>query len=484
MAYSVAKNTGFLTTASVAQRVVSFVYFTLIAHALKVEHTGQYFFALTYVTVFAVFADLGLTPVFTREASRQPEKAEEYLLTAFWTKVVAGGVAYALVVMAANILGYSAETKMLIYVAGLTMFCDNLHNILYGALRARQNLLYEGIGLVGSQVITLVLGSLSLFLKLPLYTLMLAYTIPSFLNFFYASYAVKRYYGLRYRMVWNRTIAREIIILAIPFFIAGFVGKLYAASDSFLMSKLIHPATVSERELGYWSVPFKIVAAFQFIPIALGTSMYPVISNLYIDNKNKIAELYEKAWRYLAFVGFPISCGLAALAVPFISHFYGVKYLPSVPLLYMLLGSMVLNFIIYINGAILNGIDRAKVQTIILTLGLVLNFSINVVLIPEWQSQGAALSALLSNALIFICGYYFVSRSVSVRHGHIIIITLKTLFPAIIMAFAVHFLASRVPYLLTIPIGAVIYAILLWVTGVIKMNDLGLLKKKFISRND
>lgn len=480
MAYSVAKNTGFLTAASVLQRLVSFVYFTIIAHVLKVEHTGQYFFTLTYITIFAVFADLGLTPVFTREAARHPERAEEYLLSAFWTKVVAGLGAYVLVILVANVLGYSSETKLLIYVAGLTMFCDNLQNIFYGALRAKQNLLYEGIGLVASQTLTLLIGSCSLFFGWPLYSLMLAYAIPSFLSFIYAATIAQRAYGFHYRFIWNKKITFELLALALPFAIAGFLSKFYAASDSLLMSKLLHPVELSQRELGYWSVPYKIAAAFQFIPIALGTSMYPVISSLYPTNKEKIADLYEKSWRYLCVIGLPVAFGIGALATELITHFYGAKYLPSVPLMYFLLASMMFNFMIYIQGAVLNGTDRARIQTIILALALAVNFAINWELIPLYGSYGAAVASLISNLTLWVFGYYFISKGVAVRHGQILTITLQTLFPALIMAWAVAYLATRVPYLLTIPIGATVYAVLLFVTGGVTWQMVGEFKAKFL----
>ena len=47
MTYSVAKNTSLLTMASVGQRIISFVYFTIIARIIGVDNTGQYFFNVT-----------------------------------------------------------------------------------------------------------------------------------------------------------------------------------------------------------------------------------------------------------------------------------------------------------------------------------------------------------------------------------------------------------------------------------------------------
>ena len=62
-----------MTMASVGQKIISFVYFTMIANHLGAEKTGKYFFALAFTTVFVVFVDLGLTSVLGRESAKQKE---------------------------------------------------------------------------------------------------------------------------------------------------------------------------------------------------------------------------------------------------------------------------------------------------------------------------------------------------------------------------------------------------------------------------
>ena len=185
MGYSVAKNTSFFTIASVLQKLVSFVYFAIIARVVGVENTGIYFFAIAFTAIFVIISDFGLGTVFTREASRNTKKASKYLNNLFSTKIILGIFTYFLVVIAVNLLNYPELTKQMIYISGITMFFDNLHNIFYSFFRSRQNMFIESVGIVISQIITLVIGTLALLNKLPLYWLILAYTIPSSLNLVY-----------------------------------------------------------------------------------------------------------------------------------------------------------------------------------------------------------------------------------------------------------------------------------------------------------
>ena len=97
-----------------------------------------------------------------------------------------------------NLLNYPIETKHLVYLSGVTMFFDNLHSAFYSIFRARKNLIYESIGIVGSQLATLIIGTAALFLHWPLIWLIAAYTIPSCLNFIYSAYFARRVYALPY----------------------------------------------------------------------------------------------------------------------------------------------------------------------------------------------------------------------------------------------------------------------------------------------
>ena len=66
------RNTSYFTLALVAQKVISFLYFTFLARLLGPEAIGKYIFALSLTTVFSVLLDLGLANVLTRQVAPPP----------------------------------------------------------------------------------------------------------------------------------------------------------------------------------------------------------------------------------------------------------------------------------------------------------------------------------------------------------------------------------------------------------------------------
>ena len=194
---SIAKNTVFMTVASIGQKIISFGYFTLIARHIGAEGTGKYFFALSFTTVFVVFIDLGLNNVLIRESSRAKEKIQQYFSTVLFTKIFLGILTYIAASAAINWMGYPIETRHLVYLSAVTMLFDSLHLSIFGTLRALGNLKYEAIGIVASQFTTLILGTTFLYLDFPLISLIAAFTIPSFFNVCYSSIVLYKKYGIR-----------------------------------------------------------------------------------------------------------------------------------------------------------------------------------------------------------------------------------------------------------------------------------------------
>src|SRR3989338_7815734 len=221
-----------MTVASVGQKVISFVYFAAIARTLGPEATGKYVFALAFTTVIVVFVDLGFTNVLVREAAKAREKIQSYFSTILAVKIFLGLGSYIAAAVIINWLGYPAETKHLVYLSAVTMLFDSLHLTLYGVLRAIGNLMYESIGIVCSQIITLGLGSAFLYFNFPLLYLILAFTIPSFLNVAYVTIILYKKYKINLTPHYDKKVFMYVAKIALPFAFAAVFARVYSYIDS------------------------------------------------------------------------------------------------------------------------------------------------------------------------------------------------------------------------------------------------------------
>lgn len=464
---SIARNTAFMTIASIGQKIISFAYFTIIARTIGAEGTGKYFFALAFTTVFAVFVDLGFTSVMVREAARIKEKTQEYFSTVISIKILFGLVTYIGAVIAINLMGYPVEIKHLVYLSAVTMLFDSLHLSVYGVLRSLGNLKYEAAGVVGSQFTTLALGSIFLVFKLPLIFLILAFTIPSFLNACFASIALYKKYHIGLLPKFNPVLFRYLGVIAIPFALTAIFARIYGYIDSILLSKL-----AGDTAVGWYSIPYKITFAFQFIPLALVAALYPRFSEYFAHSKEKLASIFEQGIKYLLIIAFPIAIGIAILAKDIVLALYTTEYTNSILPLQILIVSLLFSFVSFPIGSFLNACNKQTTQTIIVGTVMVVNIILNLALIPRYGVVGAATAACIGNFLLTAIGYIFVPRITRISHAFILKTVFQLILATVVMGVFVWYTSTVAHFTVAIAVGAAIYTVMLFATKTVTRTQL------------
>lgn len=468
MSHSIAKNTAFMTAASIFQKLISFVYFTFIARSIGVEGTGKYFLAMSFTTIFVVFVDLGLTNVLVREAAKVRENIQKYVSTILSVKLLFGICSY----IAVFILSYflyrgDSELQQMIWLSGITMLFDSFNLTVYGVLRALGDLRFESASITAAQFLSLILGSIFLWMHLPLIFLILAFLIPSAFNALYSSSIVYHRFGVKPIPKFDREVFLTFWRIAVPFALAAVFARVYSYIDSILLKQML-----GNEAVGWYSTPYKITFAFQFIPMALVAALYPRMSEYFVKEKEKLAVVLHDSIKYLLVIAVPIAVGICVLAREIIVMLYGTSFLPSVMPLQILILSLIFSFIGFPIGALLNACNKQTVQTAIVGSIMLLNIIMNLILIPRIGVSGAAFSAFVGNMLLTIVGYSFISSVVSISHSKFISTFLRVVFCGIVMGLCVYFVDSFTNLFVAIPIGALAYAFMIFMTRVLTIAEI------------
>ena len=462
----VARNTIYLTIATVGQKVLAFLYFILIARLAGVEDTGRYFFVVSFTTIFSIFVDLGLSSVLIRETAKKKEMAGKYLGNILGAKVVLGAVAYLAVVIIINIMDYPAATKLMVYLSGLVMLLDSFNVTFYAVFRGWQNLRYESIGVVVSEVLIVVFGGVSLLLHAPLYFLLLALMSGSIFNFCFSSILLWRKTEVRPCLCFDKTLLISLFKIAYPFALAGIFVKIYSYLDAVLLSKMVGDAAV-----GFWSVAYKLTYAFQFIPMAFAAASFPAMSAYFVSDKTMLRKTFERLLFYLAILAMPVAFGIFSLAEPLILKIYGATYVASVLPLQVAIFAVVFIFLNYPVGSLLNATDRQMANTAIMGVSMLINVILNVILIPRFSYLGAAISTVISHALLFIIGLIFARRVVAYNKKFIFTALFKIVISAGAMSAVIIYLRPYIYWIFLVPIGAIVYFALLFLLRGMEWRD-------------
>src|SRR3989344_65490 len=135
------------------------------------------------MTIFLVFADLGITSVVIREVAKAPEQAASLVRSALGLKLPATLVAIVLAMIFSFVLGYDPMVRLLVALAAFILIADSFSTFFYGVLRGYQRLSYESIGMFMGQFIALAIGLTVLFTVSSLPLLIVALIAGSTFNF-------------------------------------------------------------------------------------------------------------------------------------------------------------------------------------------------------------------------------------------------------------------------------------------------------------
>lgn len=463
---NLAKNTTFFTGALAMQKLLSFVYFIFVARFIGVVNMGKFSFALSFTTIFAMFLDFGLSQILIRESARDKNSSRQYLASIIALKLIGSVVVYGFVILMINWLGYPAITKQLVYVSGIVMLLDSFTLSFFSILRGHQNLRYESYSVVLNQLIVLVFGLIVLKLNFGLVALIGVYLIGSLFNFFYAAALLKIKLGIVPQIDWNWLLIKKILKLALPFAIAGFFIRLYSSIDIILLSKL-----VNDQAVGLYSVAYKITFALQFIAVAFSASIYPAFCDYFINSREKLAKTFVKSMYYLMMLSLPISVGVITLADKMIRPVFGAEYVDSVLTLQILISALVLVFLCFPVGAMLNASNRQTRQTINLGLVALFNIILNLILIPVFSQAGAAIAALISYVLLFTLGIVVVEKIVQYDKKYLLISLAKIIFSCLVMGLVVLVLKNYWHFILVSGFGVLVYLTVLYLIKGWTKND-------------
>lgn len=473
----VAKNTAYLVMAFVGQKVLSFLYFTVLARSVGVQGAGRYFIAISFTTIFSIFVDIGLSNVLVREVAKFPDKARTLLANVLGLKVILAACTVIAVSVAAAILNYPLETRLMIAIASAVMVLDSIHLVFYAVMRGYQNLRYEAIGVVIGQLITLVAGGTFLAMRLPLPFLVVALFFGSAWNFVWSWLCVSRRFKVRPSLSFDKTMMAFLWSVTIPFALSGIFSRVYSYIDSIMLSKI-----VGETAVGFYSVAYKITFAFQFLPMAFAAAMYPAMSKYYVADRQKLNAIFGSSMTYLMLMVTPIAFGISVLAEPIIAKVYGPAYAGSVAPLKILILSLFFAFLYWPAGSLLNACDRQSSNTKAMGATVLVNIILNIFLIPRYGAVGAAIAAFVGNATLFFVALHLTRDVARLDEQRFTKPAVRILFSGVLMSLALTLFLKSVPLLLLIAMGAVVYVGSIFVTKALTMAEAKKLANVFLRR--
>jgi len=469
---STAKNTFYLLSAYVYQKLISLFYFILLARYLGADNFGKYTFAISFAALFSVLIDFGLFLVLTREIARNRSKTKEYFSNILGFNIIAGLSVLVLIYIVINALGYPVVTKSLVYFSAIIILLDTIALSFYYTFRGHLNMKYESLGIILHKTILLLTGIVLIYLKVQVVLMLLPLLMASFFYLGNAIFFLKRKLGLWPIPCFNKKALKKLLKISWPFFIAAVFAKLYATSDTILLSYM-----VGDKSVGWYNAALKLVNAFLLlIAGSLSSALYPSLSYYFIRSKQELSSLFSKSVFYLMLVTIPLIVGFLILAKPIILFIYGTEYLAAAMILTILSLSIPFMFLDFIISALLNACEKQKMNTLIHGIGVFVFIGLNLILIPMFAHLGSAWAVLGGFSILFILEIYWVKKLVKLDKKYLLNRISLIILNSLIMGVILFLIKDKVHVLFSVVSGILVYFGFSYIFGLVQKKEILFLK--------
>ena len=468
---TILKNASIVTLGAIALKLINFIYNVAVVRNLGDAGYGQFATVVSFVGLFAIFAELGISQYVMREIARYPEKTNHLFWNLVFIRLSLALIGVVGITAAAVAYGYPPDLIGGVALYTLTFVWASFQAPVETLLTANEKFNYVTSMSVVGQVSTIALGSIVLFNDWGFIALigvgLLAMAPPTFLGL----WAARRHRLLRRPVVLTLGMWPTMIRRGLPF---GFITLSLTISftvDSVMLSRF-EPSEV----VGWYNAAYQLARSLLFFFDGISVAMVPTLSRAFLSDVALVQRWYYRSVKVIIMMGLPIAIGSTLIALPLFMFLYGEQYLPAVLAFQIIVWDVPLLLFTSFCGNMttITGEERAAAR--IYFTAAIANVILNLLLIPKFSLYGAAAATLVTDLTAAVQFYFILGRKLELPNMSSI--TLRVLFSSIIMGGTVLGLREMGAGLwLMIGAGMLIYAVMVVVMRLLDAEEVALLKR-------
>ena len=394
----IVRNAAVLLGAQPVTWSLTLVFMIVVPRSVGAAEWGEWSIGWAVSLIARAALDFGINTVLLKEVAKDRSRAEEYVGAAVAAKLLLAAPLLLAVLGFSFIAGYSPHTRLILAIIAVTTAVSFVATPTVLALQALEKMHVNAIGSILTNAVVTVLAVL---LVKFFATGMVSITLVNFGAIVLGHGLQWAWLGrsVRIRPIFRWTLMRRLLIDGLPYWASTLFLTVYVFVDGVLISIFCSP-----REVGWYGVASQIIATLGFLPYAVTTAVFPALTHNFRNDRDEMALLAGRSFRFLMTMGIPASVGLALVANSLVLSIYGLPFAPAAPVLTLLAITLLPVFAATLVNGFLIATDRQVQWTWVMAALCVVNPIVNVFTIRFFhatQGNGAlgAAVALLATDL-------------------------------------------------------------------------------------
>lgn len=374
-----------------------------LTRVLGAKNLGIYSYTYSIVTIFFLLAALGINTYGQREIAYNQDDRQKRSKTFFELIVIRA--ASTLISILLLLIISLIETNYTIYYQIFSIYIlANLFDItwLYQGMEnfkdiTKRNIIIKALYLISIFIFIKSKNDLSTYIFL--FSLSTLITNVSF--------------WINLRKIVDLPKKRDLklkrhIKPVISFFVPQIASLIYTVLDKTMLG-IINPDI---KQVSYYEQASYIVKTTLMLITTIGTVMISKISYAYKNNNHQEINTYlNEVINFVWLAGCALVFGVCAIINNFVPWFYGQEYLSVIKIVYVMSPLIIiigLNNVIGIQFLIPTKNQNKYILAV--TIGAIVNFIFNLLLIPSLSTIGATIASILAELIILVIELYFLKK--------------------------------------------------------------------------
>ena len=408
MKKQIAKNTIYQILAKTFSVFGMFFVTMLITRTYGAYAFGQFSVALTYVTVFYLFTDLGMDLTFVKEIAHsestpknQPKNPRQLICSLFSFRMLSGTIVSVIAILLLFVVPYSYNVKRMIGIILPLIWLRSVYSFAQAVFQIRKNYLPHFVAMSISTVAGVSLTYIAVRMHAPILYVMFGVLASNLFLMLIGSVFVLHFVSIRFFFDISRWIT--LLQKAVPIGVSLVLNLIMVQTDRILLSLMS-----TEVSLGYYNLAYKLFDIVLLLPFFLLSSMYPILITLYRDSLPVFKKHFKQVLVLLVVSGIVLTIIAIPLSKHVIPYIWGIHMVNSIlPFNILMFGST----LFFLSSGLSWGLiitDNQRTLAKVYGLACLFNFVFNIVFIPYYDYIAAASITVLTELLVLI---YLVYKS-------------------------------------------------------------------------
>lgn len=370
-----------------------------VARYLGPEQFGLYSYALAFVALFSTITKLGLDSIVVRDLIHHPlEVRHLYLGTAFWLKLIGAAVTLVLLAFAVQLTSNDATTNLYILIIASGLIFQSFEVIDF-YFQAKVLSKYVSICKLVQLVLSSALKLYLVFLHADLIWFVLISLIDQITLALSLAYAYWRQQVRSFFGQFDLSIAKELLKNSWPLILSSAAISLYMRIDQVMIKEML-----GEKDVGLYSAAIQLSEAWYFIPTIITASVFPAIVNARKISQSLYHQRLQRLITVMTWMGIVVALLMTFLGDWLIVMLYGSAYQAAGSVLSIHIWAAVFVFMGVATGVFFTVENLTQKVLYRTVLGVISNVLLNIIFIPRYGINGAAMASVLSQ---FIVNYFY-----------------------------------------------------------------------------